>query len=396
VTIWKVERFANRARGRVAGVRGAITVPANRAPAIRRATARLLRELMVRNRLEPSRIVCALFTSTPDLDADFPAHAARRMGWKNVPMLGALEVGVRGAIPRVIRVLLLVEGVRPGTRLVPAYLEGAARLRPDWAKRPKAARQRPVRTIAIVGLGQIGGSIGLALDGHPAWRRVGFDVNRRAALAAKRADAIDEAAPTLRACLRGADLAVLAVPVDRLPRLITRAAALLPEGASLLDTGSARAVLTPTLRRARRVHAVGGHPIAGNEGRGFASARPDLFRGAPFVLWPARGRVSAIVSDLVGDLGACPLLVTPERHDRALARTSHLPYLIARSLAKAGARHAADGLSGPSFRDITRVAASDPQMAMAYVRANKKEVARAWKEVRREIDRLVRQRRIGS
>jgi prephenate dehydrogenase len=64
--------------------------------------------------------------------------------------------------------------------------------------------------------------------------------------------------------------------------------------------------------------------------------------------------------------------------------------LIARSLAKAGARHAADGLSGPSFRDITRVASSDPKMAMAYVRANAREVARAWKEVRREIDRLVR------
>src|SRR5262249_736950 len=112
--IWKAEKIAGRARGRIAAVRGAITVPANRAPAIRRATARLLRELMTRNRLEPARIVSALFTSTPDLDADFPAHAARRMGWKNVPMLGALEVGVRGGLPRVIRVLLLVEGVRPG------------------------------------------------------------------------------------------------------------------------------------------------------------------------------------------------------------------------------------------------------------------------------------------
>jgi prephenate dehydrogenase len=388
--IWKADRIAGRAKGRIAAVRGAITVPVNRAPAIRRATARLLRELLTRNRLEPARIVSALFTSTPDLDADFPAHAARRMGWKNVPMLGAIEVGVKGGLPRVIRVLLLVDGVRPGARLVPAYLEGAARLRPDWAKRPKAIRARPVRTIAIVGLGQIGGSIGLALDGHPSWRRVGFDLNSRVAALAKRSDAIDEAAPTLSACLRHADLAVLAVPVDRLPKLIERAGRLLPAGAALLDTGSARGVMTPALRRARRVEAVGGHPIAGNEGRRFASARADLFRDAPFVLWPARGSMPAIVRDLVADLGARPLIVPPDRHDRALARTSHLPYLIARSLAKAGARHAADGLSGPSFRDITRVASSDPKMAMAYARANAREVARAWKEVRRDIDRLVR------
>jgi prephenate dehydrogenase len=213
-------------------------------------------------------------------------------------------------------------------------------------------------------------------------------LNKRAAALAKRSEAIDEAAPTLGAALRHADLAVLAVPVDRLPRLIDRAARLLPEGAALLDTGSARAALTPALRRAKRVRAVGGHPIAGNDGRGFASARGDLFCDAPFVLWPAP---PAIVRDLVIDLGARPLIVPPDRHDRALARTSHLTYLVARALAKAGSVHAAAGLSGPSFRDITRVAASDPKMAMAYVRANRREVARAWKEVRREIDRLVRQ-----
>ena len=388
---WDAVRVRGRARGRIRAVRGAITVPANRASAIRRATARLLRELMTRNRLEPKRIVSALFTSTPDLDADFPAHAARRMGWKDVPMLGALEVGVKGGLPRVVRVLLLVDGVRPGVKLAPAYLEGAAKLRPDWAKKPKASRPRPVRTIAIVGLGQIGGSIGLALDGHPAWRRVGFDLNRRTASLARRSGAIDEAAQTLGAALRHADLAVLAVPVDRLSRLIERAARLLPPGAALLDTGSARTVLTPALRRARRVKAVGGHPIAGNEGRGFASARPDLFVDAPFALWPARGPVPAIVGHLVADLGARPLIVPPERHDRALARTSHLPYLIARSLAKAGSAHAKAGLSGPTFRDITRVAASDPKMAMAYVRANSREVARAWRETRGEIERLIRE-----
>src|SRR5262245_61668349 len=161
---WDEKRVMGRARGRIKAVRGAITVARNEGGAIRRATARLLRTLLERNRIEPARIVSALFTSTPDLNADFPAHAARRMGWRDVPMLGALEVGVPGALPRVIRVLLLVEGVPAGARLVPAYLEGAAKLRPDWAKK-KPSRKTPRRTIAIVGLGQIGGSVGLALEG---------------------------------------------------------------------------------------------------------------------------------------------------------------------------------------------------------------------------------------
>jgi prephenate dehydrogenase len=220
---------------------------------------------------------------------------------------------------------------------------------------------------------------------------VGYDVNSKTL----RRASVDEAATSLEAAVRGANLAVLAVPVDRLPRLIERVAVALPKGAVLLDTGSARGVLTAPLRRAsaKGVRAVGGHPIAGNEGRGLASARADLFRGAPFVLWPARGSVPGIVRDLVRDLGAKPLVVAPDAHDRALARTSHLPYLVASSLAKVGSQYAREGLSGPSFRDLTRVAASDPRVALAYCRANAKEVARAWKEVRREIDRRVRNNR---
>ena len=86
-----------RARGTdIAAVRGAVQVVANRADDIREATARLLLALLAANRLAVSDIVSAIFTATPDLDADFPAHAARRLGWTDVPLLGAAEVARSG------------------------------------------------------------------------------------------------------------------------------------------------------------------------------------------------------------------------------------------------------------------------------------------------------------
>src|SRR5438876_6146048 len=123
-----------RARGTdIAAVRGAVQVVANRADDIREATARLLLALLAANRLAVSDIVSAIFTATPDLDADFPAHAARRLGWTDVPLLGAREMGVPGALPRIVRVLLTVSGIDAGARLTPVYLDGAAALRPDLA-----------------------------------------------------------------------------------------------------------------------------------------------------------------------------------------------------------------------------------------------------------------------
>ena len=379
----------------IAAVRGAVQVAANRADDIREATARLLLALLEANRLTPARIVSALFTATPDLDADFPAHAARRLGWTDVPLLGAREMGVPGALPRIVRVLLTVEAPR-GARLKPVYMDGAAALRPDLAPaapgRRANGRAGTARRVAIVGLGQIGGSIGLALGRRPGWRRVGWDRAPAARDRALAAGAVDEIAPSLDQACRGAALAVLATPVDTLPVLIERAAALLPKGAALLDTGSARGPLTPALVRAaaRGVRAVGGHPIAGSEGRGLAAARTDLFERSTFALLPVRGAVPAIVRALVRDLGARALLVSPADHDRALARTSHLPYLVARALAGVGRTADRRGLSGPGFRGMTRLAASDPRVSLAYCRANRREIAAAWRALSDALAREVK------
>jgi len=384
--------------GGIAAVRGAVSVSANSAAAIREATARLLQALLQANRIEPAQIVSALFTATPDLNADFPAHAARLLGWEDVPLLGAQEIAVPGMLPRIVRVLLTVRGVREGERLVPVYLDEAAALRPDLAQRsaprpPGVTSTGPAakRRLAIIGLGQIGGSIGLALATTGRWQRRGWDVDAPAARAALATGAIDEIAASLASACDGAELAVLATPVDTLAAIVDEAAGALPPGAALLDTGSARGPITPALAAAaaRGIFAVGGHPLAGVAGHGFGAARADLFHGHAFALSPIGAEVPGIVTDLVMDLGARALRVEPAHHDAALARTSHLPYLIALALHDLGAAAEREGLSGPGFRDMTRLAASDPRVAEAYCRGNAGEVGMAWSELRARLDQAV-------
>lgn len=390
----------------IAAVRGATTVRANTAPAIREATARLLRALIDANHLRPERIVSALFTSTADLDADFPAHAARLLGWHDVPLLGAQELPVRGAMARVVRVLLTLDGAPRRGRLVPVYLDGASALRPDLAAptdraAPRGTRARAARgkRVALIGLGQIGGSIGLALGRPGGWHRIGWDRDKRVLQRARTANAIDAAASSLKAALAGAELVVLATPVDTLPALIERASRALRRGAVLLDTGSTRGAVQRALERAaeRGVRAVGGHPLAGTEGHGFAAARADLFQRTTFVLVPTRRGIPPIVRTFVRALGARPIQARAERHDAALARTSHLPYLLACALRDLGSVPARAGFHGPTFRDMTRVAASDPRVAMAYCRANATEVEAAWRTLRDRmsgtVGSLVRRRR---
>jgi len=392
----------------VAAVRGAVPVRANRADEIGAATARLLTMLLEVNHLERSQIVSAIFTATEDLNADFPAHAARRLGWTDVPLLNAREIPVPGSMPRVVRVLLTVSGVSPGARLQPVYLDAASALRPDLgapgagaeaspdagAAAPAAkAASGPVtpRHVAIIGLGQIGGSIARALGQVRGWWRVGYDLDSATALAARAAGAIDQLAESLEAACAEADVAVLATPVDTLPALVEAAAAALPKGAALLDTGSTRGPVTAALEAAaaRGIRAVGGHPLAGGEGHGFAASRADLFAESTFTLSPVGGPVPEVVAGLIRDLGARPLEVGPERHDEALARTSHLPYLVAVALRDLGGTAAEQGLSGPGFRDMTRLAASDARMAGAYVRANRRAVGEAWRSLRESVDRAI-------
>ena len=115
-------------------IRGAATVRSNTVADIASATQDMLREIMQANSLAPAQIVSAIFSLTPDLNASFPAAAARSLGWSDVPMMCAQEIPVPGALPMVVRVMIHADLAGPAQHV---YQGGAVALRPDWAARNK-------------------------------------------------------------------------------------------------------------------------------------------------------------------------------------------------------------------------------------------------------------------
>lgn len=117
----------------VRGIRGATTVERDESEAILGATEELVREIVAANDIDPADVASALFTVTPDLRAEFPAAAARRMGWTMVPLLNFTEIGVPGRLEKCIRILVHVNTVRTQNEMVHVYLREAVALRPDLA-----------------------------------------------------------------------------------------------------------------------------------------------------------------------------------------------------------------------------------------------------------------------
>ena len=125
------------------GIRGATTAAANTAEAITAATTELLSELVSANHLEPEEVAAAFFTTTPDLDAEYPALAARRLGWHSTPLMCGNDMAVPGpnprSVPMCIRILLLYNTDRPQNEMRSAYLRGAQAIRADL----DATRRQP-------------------------------------------------------------------------------------------------------------------------------------------------------------------------------------------------------------------------------------------------------------
>ena len=118
----------------VRAVRGAVQIEADERDAILEGTAELVAEVMARNELTPGDVISVLFTATPDLTAEFPALAARKIGFQDVPLLCASEIDVPGALPRIVRLLMHVETGKPRSALQHVYLRGATALRLDIAQ----------------------------------------------------------------------------------------------------------------------------------------------------------------------------------------------------------------------------------------------------------------------
>jgi prephenate dehydrogenase len=255
--------------------------------------------------------------------------------------------------------------------------------------------------VAIVGSGQMGTLLGLALMEVRSQAGISslgiFDIAPDVADAALALGAGDQVLPDPESVL-GADVVILAMPVGEIVDWLSAFGPRLGQDQLLLDTGSSKTGVVAAMREHvdPTVRVVGGHPMAGNEASGPAAAEVGALRGATFVLSPVRGDRVAVrrASELVRACGAVPVVMDAETHDRLVARTSHLPHLVSNALARLAVAEGEEllqyrALAGSGYRSSTRLAASDPGMVAGFLDANRKEVRAAFDEFRKELDRLV-------
>jgi prephenate dehydrogenase len=254
----------------------------------------------------------------------------------------------------------------------------------------RAARSRHViKNVAIIGMGLIGASIGLALHARAKRRRIritGFDTRRAHANIARRRGAIDRVATSLRAAVADADVVVLAVPLRSVVALLPAVMRAAAPGALVIDVAGQKlpvaAAAMPLLARQPSATFIGGHPMAGAEFAGPDRAAADLFRGRPFALCslPQPGGAETVrrADRFVRALGAVPVHVDAALHDRIVAATSALPQLVASAVALAAADLLDDakGLIGPGFDSVTRLAQSPPDLWTGPILTGRRNIVR--------------------
>ncbi len=244
--------------------------------------------------------------------------------------------------------------------------------------------------VQIVGTGLVGTSIGLAL------RRAGIEVLLSDASAdhLRTASGLGAGRPATDQDRPG--LVVVAVPPDHLGDVIREALARTAAyGATVTDVGSVKSTPLAAVAGAEGLERyVGGHPMAGSERSGPLAASAALFDGRPWAVTPHEGSQAgavAVVEELARRCGAVPVRLTPVEHDRAVARISHIPHLLAAlaagRLAGAPSDHLA--LSGQGVRDVTRVAAGDPALYGQIVAVNSQAVLALLGEVRERLDAVI-------
>ena len=235
--------------------------------------------------------------------------------------------------------------------------------------------------VAILGTGLIGASLGMALR-QTSWAVAGWDPDPAALGGAAGRGAVDHPCSTPDAAVDGADLVVLAGPLSATLETLSE----LRTDALVTDVAG---VKVPVVRaRPAGLRLVAGHPMAGREQAGPFAATPALFRGAAWIICPDGARVEdmEILTGIIESVGAIPFTMPAAEHDRVVAAISHLPQVIAVSLVNlASGEPGAMQLVAGSFRDLTRVAASEPRWWPELLAANEGNVSEA---IGRMIDQL--------
>jgi prephenate dehydrogenase len=250
-----------------------------------------------------------------------------------------------------------------------------------------ASRNLAESSVAIVGLGLMGGSLAMALRGH-CKSLLGCDLDQETLKLAREKEVVDVADSNLSAILPQADLIVLATPVCTILELLITIPKFLQEPVVIMDLGSTKTEIVQAMAALpSALAAIGGHPMCGKEKSGLENASGDLFIGAPFALTAlsrTTPRARSLAEEMIQVIGAKPIWMEPEIHDEWVAATSHLPYLLSVALTNATALEVSP-LVGPGFQSATRMAASNPEMMRDIFLTNQDQVIRA---IRRFITKL--------
>jgi prephenate dehydrogenase len=249
-----------------------------------------------------------------------------------------------------------------------------------------------MRRLAIVGTGLIGASVGLAARANGVDEVRGWDVDPDALAVAAERQAV-EPAGSLEEAVADAELAIVAAPVAALPAEVAAVLAASSASTTVSDVGSTKGAVTSAVTDGRFI---GGHPVCGSHTHGAAHANGELFQGATWFLTPAAATDPEryrMLHGFVVSLGAVPVAVDPEAHDRLVALTSHLPHALANMLLNQAGASRIDGheplaAAGGSLRDMTRVAGANPRIWVDIFLDNADALAGALAEHRRRVEQV--------
>ena len=255
-----------------------------------------------------------------------------------------------------------------------------------------------MKKIAVLGLGLIGGSLGLALRQADVAKHIsGYDSNPDATYQAWELGAITEICNTAEKAVQQADMVILATPILAMPELLEHIAPELKRGVLVTDTASTKVQIlnwAKTLLPAN-VLFVGGHPMAGRELSGIKAAEVGLFEGCTYCLIPAAQASSegvAQLSEIVMRLRAHPLVLDADRHDRLVAGISHLPFVLSSALVQCLSKEEdwreLTTLAAGGFRDTSRLAAGSPPMYRDICVTNKVEILNWLDALALELDNI--------
>ncbi|MHB8860099.1 MAG: prephenate dehydrogenase/arogenate dehydrogenase family protein [Thermoleophilia bacterium] len=252
-------------------------------------------------------------------------------------------------------------------------------------------------SIAIIGVGLMGGSLGLAAQERLEVARVtGYSRTERTLQRALELGAITDEAGSIEEAAAGADIIFVATPVRSILESARRVLAASKPGSIVTDMGSTKSSLMAALTAAEEKRFIGGHPVCGSETAGVGNSREDLFDNATWFLTSGRGVDPSNYERLHGfiaRIGAIPTAIDPDAHDRIMALVSHLPHVLANSAMNQVGGVNLDGReallsAGPSFRDLTRIAGSNPRVWTDIFMENSRWLVEALKEHRESIDRI--------